>query len=435
MAEEGAQQDDEADSGLPVFGVEQRALILRGLLIKLLRSERYGDLCLHEPQVEAQKRVGVEAVALLLVFAWPMTAAVGSALHPSGAAWLALAAASVVVALLMIAGFGKAVSESGAMEGPVAVAVGVAYLGGAAAAAATGSWTRLWWWYGVPWVLVLVLVALRRLRLGTLRDFAATAGSIAKSSPLLAPVALVVLFVPLFSQDLWQAAADLQVADGILLFGGTVGVMAVLLMMSLGSATEAVVRTRAVRLETHVDPLSALTAETARVDGQESAVMIEQLAREAADAFRAPTPSEYAPYIAVTVRRSLVLQLVARLLATVVAAAAILSAYFYLLATLALERSQVTSWSGVRSVPSTTILGMPLPGGPYLQVAALLGMAATAIFLAFALTEERFSEQLADALLHRPVDRCLVVAVPYVWLDESLFVESDAARRASRQLS
>jgi hypothetical protein len=69
-------------------------------------------------------------------------------------------------------------------------------------------------------------------------------------------------------------------------------------------------------------------------------------------------------------------------------------------------------------------------GGPFLSLAALMGLAATATFLSFALIEDRFAKALAGALLQDPTDRFLVLALPYVSLWEKLIVEGRAARQA-----
>jgi hypothetical protein len=51
-------------------------------------------------------------------------------------------------------------------------------------------------------------------------------------------------------------------------------------------------------------------------------------------------------------------------------------------------------------------------------MAVLLGVFATAIFLAFALTEERIAAALTEALLREPVDHFLLLALPFVTLLE-----------------
>jgi hypothetical protein len=97
------------------------------------------------------------------------------------------------------------------------------------------------------------------------------------------------------------------------------------------------------------------------------------------------------------------------------------SGYIYLLCAAVVPRDTASEWSGV-TTPSTEldILGatVSLAGGPYLSLAALLGLAATATFLSFALVEARFAQALTDALLRDPADRFLVLALPYVKLWE-----------------
>lgn len=71
-----------------------------------------------------------------------------------------------------------------------------------------------------------------------------------------------------------------------------------------------------------------------------------------------------------------------------------------------------------------------LHGGPFLNLAALMGLAATATFLSFALIEDRFARALAGALLQDPIDRFLVLALPYAFLWERAIDAGWSARQA-----
>ena len=51
-------------------------------------------------------------------------------------------------------------------------------------------------------------------------------------------------------------------------------------------------------------------------------------------------------------------------------------------------------------------------------MAILLGIFATAIFFAFTLTEERIAAAITEALLREPIDRFLVLALPFISLLE-----------------
>ena len=59
-----------------------------------------------------------------------------------------------------------------------------------------------------------------------------------------------------------------------------------------------------------------------------------------------------------------------------------------------------------------------LPGGIYLQVVALLGTLATAIFLAFGIVRTAFHTALRDSLVRLPADDLLVLCIPYLSLRE-----------------
>jgi hypothetical protein len=107
----------------------------------------------------------------------------------------------------------------------------------------------------------------------------------------------------------------------------------------------------------------------------------------------------------------------------------LLCAYVFLLCSAVVPAEIATQWTS-HHIPSTSIdvfgLSVHLHGGPYLKVAALLGMAATATFLSFAVVEERFAAALTDALLRDPADRFLVVALPYLFLRDAELAAADS---------
>gem|GEM_PF-6324518 len=391
---------------------DQRSALLRVSLAQLLRTERYGDLCAHEPEPEDSNRATQIGLLAWFLYVWTATALIARQVEPSGAGWpLLIVAVSVAVFIVFTLARGIAIAVI-TMAWPISALIFTL----------TGSSGHfLWWTYGAPIALAAIPWLLRGLRLGTARDLASNVAMIVRSAPLLGPVALVVLFVPLFSAEIWEVARDLDSIDWVALYVVTVGVMGVLVAFTLYREIEAVVRASARRLEGAADPLALLVAEARRVQ-KDNADVVEQLARDTVlAAFAKNRPQEYAPYIAATVRRSLGVSLLPRLLISVSAATLILTVYFYALAAVLFERSQIEAWTR-DAIPVEAIhaLGMhvTLPTGVYLQVAALLGVAATAVYLSMVLTEDRFSQAVADALLHRPTDRCLALAVPYVWLDE-----------------
>ena len=118
------------------------------------------------------------------------------------------------------------------------------------------------------------------------------------------------------------------------------------------------------------------------------------------------------------VRRQFNQKLARRLVPTTAVVGVAASLYLYLVAAVAVPRSVASSWSGERI--STTRVDLlwevVFPCGPYVEVALFLGVAATAIFLALVLTDERYSVALTDALLHEPAYRSLAVGVPYLAL-------------------
>ena len=102
-----------------------------------------------------------------------------------------------------------------------------------------------------------------------------------------------------------------------------------------------------------------------------------------------------------------------RLATTAVGTAALVAGYTYLLAWAAVTARTAAAYVGhrVRMYP-LDLIG-ELPAGPFIHVAALFGLVATAVYLAFALTEDDYADALTESLVARPFEEILLLVVPY----------------------
>lgn len=128
---------------------------------------------------------------------------------------------------------------------------------------------------------------------------------------------------------------------------------------------------------------------------------------------------DYVPYLIASERRNLLAPLTARLVLTTTVIGFGLMVYMYALACVTVPTSLADSWiKPVGTVRELHVWFVALPGDVYVRVAVLLGLVATAAFLSFAIIDDRLSKELRKAWLEGPVDRFLVLAIPYVALDE-----------------
>jgi hypothetical protein len=370
---------------------ESRAL--RRLLVRGLRRKGAGKLCKEEP---SDFTLGAElfSVALLssallglLICAvarleWTLWGTAGAlVLALLGAAALAKLATPVLPYLLVLLGW--AIAGVVQLAGP-----------GLGALALT---------HALPFAIVFgARWGWRALRL-------------AAGIPLFVPVALIVVLSPLLSEDPWRLGA----AAGSQLVALTVVAIIPLLGLVAG---------RLLRLSV----TDTFTAAAERVTPQredKALALIKKLGREEDGerldetkarthlrrAYEAPFPAERAPQIAETVGRAFKRRAALQLLPLTAGIASAVWGLIYVLAWAAVPASLATEWSG-RGVPRADVVVLGLETvlllGPYLTLAALLAIVATVGFLAFALMEDRYSAALFEALVSRPAERVLLLALP-----------------------
>lgn len=379
--------------------------------MRALRKDGFGGLCEDEPKEEEEESAQRVGTAVASVF---LLGLLGFIID-----WFNLSLGQIPMAALalFLAFVFCGVLFSKTPQITVTLVV-LAWLATAITQYIADGWDDVLTTHGLPIVAVAVIYWLVRGRRLT---------TAVQGIPWLFPVALIVIFIPLFSADVWQAANDLRDQDaGLILIVGALSITPVLLMLrsQLHNSVEAVFRARADALAGSREAPEQSTLQQLRpVIDKASAFLISQgpLLNDLRSSLRQPSPADYAPVAAALVGPSFKKQITLRLLPLVLAVVTIMALYIYTLAWAAIPISTSSGWVGSDiSTETIHLLGVAItfPTGPYLGVAGLLGVIASAVFLAFVLTEERYSTALADALVHEPVQGCLALAIPYLWLRE-----------------
>ena len=430
MSNAGDNQDQDTDWELLSEFARRRneldPIFLRGLLARALRRRGFAALVWPEDSATGEPATGRGSALMAWIVIWSLGIAATDAL---GLPWF-LAPVGVLGVAMGSALLFKLVR--GSASGAGVLILGWLVVG--VATAVEGPFLVFFIAYLLPLGLGLAYaLANRLLRLRDAQDVAMALGGVARSAPLVAPVVLIVLFLPALSSDVWRVAGELDV--GSLLLAGllSVGLLFVVVRLQLGSQVTPMIAQRAEHLSDQRTRLQLTRRQVALASNESDTEVLDELDDETLDAAWPAAGEEYAPYLQTAVGSTLQAPLTGRLAVTISAVGLLLSAYIYLLCSAVIRIDRAEAWSGVDTPAATVdILGLScsFPGGPYLYLAALLGLAATATFLSFALVEERFAQALTDALLRDPTDRFLALALPYVKLSEDAI---EAGRR--RQLA
>ncbi|MGB2710889.1 MAG: hypothetical protein WBC33_05175 [Conexibacter sp.] len=385
---------------------QRRALVAVGTdqqLAQLLNkavAAHGGRVLMRKPDGVGGTLSGWEEAVGAIVMVW-LTVAVGWFAAdlldlPVGWAWLA----PPVVVLLVALGVAMLASP-GAM---VAMLLAAFVLTGATQLLLHDE-TALLWTHGVPGLVAATVYVVVRGR------------SLSRSAPLLLPLIIVVLFLPLFTSDLWVAANDLGWSEYGRLMGFVIVplTIAVYLRLRAGAATtfDAVVDALVAKRSPEQEAIELLK-KTSDGDGTWLTEAQEPIAQQFADAFRASRVREAADQVRAALVAHLSNMLVWRLLSTVVGVATLVAIYVYVLAWAAVTTPTASGWLNTTITMHQVDPVGTLPFGPYVKVALLFALVATAIFLAFVLTDEEYSSALSDALIAAPAERLLLVVVPYL---------------------
>lgn len=399
--------------------------LLRGMLANALRKRGYAAIVAPEDGKgpEPKRRVLPNILAYTALWSFGTTSAIAV-----GAPWY-LWPVAIMLALgviLWLANLGDDSQSIGAVVLLAWVVLG-------AAQAIEGDFDTLAITYLVPLLLGATYgIATRALRLREAQDLALALAGVVKSAPLVAPVVLVVLFLPALSADVWQVADKLGPTSLLIVGFASVGLLFIVVRLQLGSETERTVEQRARELCDFPERSDLTRGQLATAEGEENGAVLEGMTDTNMEEAWPAAGEEYAPYLHAAGGETLRSPLTGRLALTVGVVGVLFSAYIYLLCSAVVPSGLAAEWTGT-SAPAAQIdllgLTVTLHGGAFLNLAALLGLAATATFLSFALIEERFAKALAGALLQDPTDRFLVLALPYVTLWEEAIEQGRAERQ------
>lgn len=348
------------------------------------------------------------------VLFWGLGSSIGISLNTSPLAWLGLGAGVAIA-------YGVLAAAAPKTAGPVAATLMLTWVAVAVVLGLTDA-SALVWTHGIPITgAFAVAIALRTLRLREARDVALALAGVARSAPYVAPVVLVAVLLPALTADVWHLAADIEPSNLVGAALLSVGVLLLLVGRQLRRELEPALAARCRSLAARVTA-AELTRDalSAAVDGDTARIVHELPAERLVEAW--PTSGEeYAPYLVAAEGRALRRPLTARLLITAAVIGLLLAAYIYALLAVTVPTGVAADWarSPIQSHEvSLAGIDLGLPGDVYVAMAVLLGVFATAIFLAFALTEERIAAALTEALLREPIDHFLLLALPFVSLLE-----------------
>lgn len=394
----------------------QRRSVLRRCLASALRASGYGEVGAGEvPTTQPSSEKLLTAIPLVVVLS--IWLAVADIVGGPWWSWPLFAVAVVLILVVLAARLGGLAAF--AIFGGWALTL-------AAQVAVDGHWQLT---HALPLAVVLGFALLtRQIDVRNARDVALAVAAIPKAAPLVAPLVLVVLVLPSLTKDVWDVAAALNAGRLGALTIITSGLLFVLVVRQLRAELPQVLvaRTAAV-VDSPTRAADTREALRFRLRSQTFALAAAESDQFVTDVW--PTDgAQYAEFIAASAHRRITEPLLARLALCVLFVAAAVSVYLYAIVSLVVDRTIVEQWTGER-VPIATLdlpgLVVTLPGGPYLAISALLTCLAVATFLAFVLTEERFSVALGDALLRLPVDRLLALALPFLHLSEERIIEGD----------
>jgi hypothetical protein len=256
---------------------------------------------------------------------------------------------------------------------------------------------------GAPLMLTAAAVALFR----TPRLVA-----IARSVPLMLPVALTILVIPLFTDDLWEAADALHPGNVVLVGGLTVLPLLVVVQRRLRAEVEPIVA----RARGQIDP----TAERRLQDILVKLLPDEEREQARGDVnrllhrwFKKANFDEAAEALVLPLRR----QLWRRAFVVAVGLVAVSTIYMGALAWAMIPIAVADDWAG-SAIEVATVdvlwLDFDVPLGVYIVVSTLLGTLASAVLLASVAVDQEYANQLATALLEQPTTDAAMASGPYL---------------------
>ncbi len=408
---------------LPVFDShrwEIERIQLLSQLAKALNKARHSRLV--HGAVRERPPGGLGIALYMLVLLWGVGSAIGVLWDRSLLVWVFLSVGVLIgtfaLAALLARVFGISPVRTGEATPGTLTLLWIA----AAVVVGLSRGKALAWTHGIPLALALLMaLVFRTLALREARDVALALGGVVRSAPYVAPVVLLVVLLPALTEDVWQLAATAKAGNMVGAAALSVGVLLLLVRRQLRGEFEPALATRCRLLAEQDDAGEQTRAALLVASDQEVEQLIRELPPEQLEDAWPVSGDEYAPYLAAAEGPILRRPLTARLLITTAVIGLLLMGYVYALLAATVPPDLAAGWTAA-PVPDHKVsllgLGVRLPGGTYVALAALLGIFATAIFLAFVVTEDRVAAAVTQSLLREPIDRFLVLALPFASLVE-----------------
>lgn len=372
--------------------------LLRLLLVRWLRVNGHRKLCKGEPADYSWRsaRISVNFIFSILLGLW-----IYSIIHLGWGPWQGL---GVISGVLLV---------GGALIGYGRLSPALFYL----------LFLILWLGLAVELVLrqgidsTLSTHLLPLVLVPTLRGIG-SAARIAVQLPLFIPVALIIVLLPLLTEDPWRLAAE---SRGRLAWFAGLALLPPLVLLAwriLRSDPRVILESATERLSAFADHDKRVLKAIKKMRHGSDEILDDDVAKRGiVSALAQDHPDGTALKLLEAARISLRLRSARRLGSLALGISVIVWVLIYLLALASMPTSLAAEWSEI-GVPLQAVslawVDVTLPLGPYVWVSTLLAIVACAGFLGFALTEDQHSDALWDAIVQRPAEDYVMVALTYV---------------------
>jgi hypothetical protein len=370
----------------------------------MLRWQGFGDVCREEPGESGSGRVA-EAISQNILISMLLGILLFATFGLGWDWWLALLMIFGSMLILVILVLTHACSN---ILGYLAYTITWIAIGGYLLS--TGDSSTLWLTHSLPLILVIG------------GRWAARAVRYTMHVPFFLPITLLLILMPLISEDPWRMAATAGWRTGVLATITLVPLCMYLIFrlrnLDISEIICSVSKDLSVNEESIADLWKRIDERrkpSEKINSSEAITQLRQLlqSRERADErlqFKMAGFEKRLKRIAV-IRASTVI-------VGVWIAATLL---VYLLAIAIMPSSLATAWStmSVGHIQAQALSwGISIPTGPYVQVALLLGTVAAAGFAAFVLTEDKYFADFTHAMLDEPANDLVVFGLAYLTLRE-----------------
>ncbi|MER6753593.1 hypothetical protein ABT235_05355 [Micromonospora echinofusca] len=245
-----------------------------------------------------------------------------------------------------------------------------------------------------------------------------SAATVATQLPLFIPVSLIIVLLPLLTEDPWRLAAAARDRLGWFAALALLPPMMLLAWRAMRTQSESVLHTAADRLVELSDRDAVAFREIKKMHhSRDQALEEASMRREIRAALATDQPEETAARILEAARTSTRLRAARRLGSLALGVTVIIWVLIYSLAWASMPTSLAADWSKVEVTFETLNIfwvDITVPVAPYVWVSTLLAIVACTGFFGFALTEDQHSDALWETVVQKPADKYLLMALPYL---------------------